>query len=95
MSSFKSVGSKLTLLQDYHVHLPEPYNTIIVGGAKKVLVHDPERYYNNNDTSSNIRGVPEYFGSWAASSVVGLEEQPSGLERAATEGGCWIGGKIS
>lgn len=76
------------------MQLPEPDNNIIVGGAKKVLVHVPERTINSTDIGDNIRGVPEYFESWAASSVVGLEEQPNGLARDAKDGGCWIGGEF-
>lgn len=77
------------------MQLPEPDNTIIVGGAKKVLVHVPDRWINSNDIGGNIRGVPEYYESWASSSVVGLEEQPDGLARDVKEGGCWIGGKFA
>ncbi|CAG8961849.1 hypothetical protein HYFRA_00014040 [Hymenoscyphus fraxineus] len=79
------------IVNDYQVQLPPPNTTIVVGGAKKVLVHVPDRWINNVDTSSNIRGVPEYYQSWASSSIIGLESQPKELARDAEDGGCWVG----
>ncbi|OBT85060.1 hypothetical protein VE02_07155 [Pseudogymnoascus sp. 03VT05] len=33
---------------NYHLQLPPPYNTVILGGGKSLLVHDPRSYILND-----------------------------------------------
>jgi glycine/D-amino acid oxidase-like deaminating enzyme len=78
--------------QNYHLQLPPPYNTIIVGGAKSVLVHNPQSYILNDSEDKQFEGVPEFYQSWPASDVVGWPgEDPAELGKNVNEGGCWTG----
>jgi hypothetical protein len=78
--------------QNYHLQLPPPYNNIIVGGARSLLVHNPQRCYPNDNEEKQIDGASEFFRSWPESDVVGWPG-PAELALDANEGGCWTGGR--
>ena len=83
-------------VQNYHLQLPAPYNTIILGGAKSVLVHDPQSHILNDREDIQFEGVPEFYQSWPASDVVGwLGKDPAELDKSVNEGGCWTGSECS
>ena len=83
------------MIQNYHLQLPPPYNTIIVGGAKAVLVHNPHEYITKDCEDKLFDGVPEFFQSWPASDIVGWEgKDPAELGKDVNEGGCWTGSKF-
>jgi hypothetical protein len=86
----------LTLFaQNYHVQLPPPYNAIILGGARAVLVHKPEECFNRDNDDLQFEGVPEFMRSWPESDVAGWDKnQPAELARAADDGGCWTGSEF-
>lgn len=87
-------GLSLNNFQNYHLQLPPPYNTIIIGGAKQLLVHDPKTFIGSDREDELISGVPEFFQSWPKSDVVGWEGQdPAQLAIETDKGGCWTGGK--
>jgi hypothetical protein len=77
------------------LQLPPPYNTIIIGGAKSLLVHNPRSYILNDSEDKQFEGVPEFYRTWSASDVVGWPaEDPAELGKPVDEGGCWSGGKL-
>ncbi|PVH78497.1 FAD dependent oxidoreductase superfamily [Cadophora sp. DSE1049] len=81
-----------SVVNNYHLQLPPPYNTIIIGGAKQVLVHDPKSYINSDREDELIPGVPEFFQSWPQSDIVGWEgKDPAELGMEVEKGGCWTG----
>jgi hypothetical protein len=88
---------ELTLFeQNYHIQLPPPYNAIILGGARAVLVHKPDECFNRDNDDLQFEGVPEFMRSWPESDVAGWDEsQPAELARDANDGGCWIGSEFS
>ena len=90
MSSFG-----LTLFaQNYHIQLPSPYNVIILGGARAVLVHKPDECFNCDNDDLQFEGVPEFMISWPESDIAGWDgNQPAELARDADDGGCWTGSK--
>lgn len=91
-SRFRKVTDQIA--QNYHLQLPPPYNTIIIGGAKAVLVHDPHAHILNDSNDKQFAGVPEFYQSWPASDVVGWEgKNPAELGKDVNEGGCWTGSK--
>lgn len=82
--------------QNYHVQLPTPYNTIVVGGAKVVFEHRPSSYVDNDDEGRQIEGVPEYFHSWAKESITDWpQDMKMDFARDVRDGGCWTGGKTA
>ncbi|ODN73188.1 hypothetical protein L202_07749 [Cryptococcus amylolentus CBS 6039] len=85
-----------SIVNNYHLQIPPPYNTIIVGGAKSALVAHPERYILSDEEDKQLEGVPEYYAIWPTKSVVGWEgEGPAEFERAVNEGGVWTGVETS
>ncbi|KAK5130847.1 hypothetical protein LTR08_001619 [Meristemomyces frigidus] len=79
-------------VNNYHLQLPPPYNTIILGGARQFLVHRPEDCFLNDEEDKQVAGVADFFKSWPASDVVswpGLG--PAELGKNVDEGGCWTG----
>lgn len=79
--------------QNYHLQLPPPYNTIIIGGAKQILVHEPSGYMQNYEENKYFDGVAEFFRTWPESDVLKWSENPTELARPAVEGGSWTGGE--
>ncbi|KAH6886963.1 FAD dependent oxidoreductase-domain-containing protein [Thelonectria olida] len=79
-------------VNNYHLQLPPPYNNIIIGGARSLLSHYPEKCYPNDEEDKQFEGVPEFFQSWPGSDVVGwLGNNPAELAKDVNEGGCWSG----
>lgn len=80
------------MTQNYHLQLPPPYNTIIVGGARQVRVHHPELSLFSNNEEIQIPGVPDFYKTWAASDV---KDWPgpsvAELGKQDNEGGVWTG----
>jgi hypothetical protein len=79
--------------QNYHLQLPPPFNSIIVGGAKSLLVKNPELFINNDEEDKQMPGVPEFYSAWPAKDIVGWtggKEAPFELDTNA--GGVWTGG---
>lgn len=79
--------------QNYHVQLTPPYNTVVIGGAKQLIVHDPRRYISSDEEDKQLSDVPEFFESWGSSDVVGWLGKDE-LSRDVDDGGCWTGGRI-
>ncbi|OCF32124.1 FAD dependent oxidoreductase superfamily protein [Kwoniella heveanensis BCC8398] len=81
-----------SIINNYHLQLPPPHNTIIVGGAKPLTVHDPKQYVNNDREDEQFRGVPDFYAGWPKRDVVGWTgRDPAELERSVEEGGVWSG----
>ncbi|WVQ80116.1 hypothetical protein IAT38_002217 [Cryptococcus sp. DSM 104549] len=79
-------------INNYHLQLPPPFNTIILGGARPVLVHTPEDYTNSDREDRQLQGAPKYFASWPAKAIVGWEgEGAAEMEKGFDEGGVWTG----
>lgn len=79
-------------VNNYHLQLPPPYNTIIIGGAKQLLVHTPASYIRNDSEDQQFPGVPEFYRTWPKSDIVGWDnEKPDELALPTDEGGCWTG----
>ncbi|WVQ86207.1 hypothetical protein IAT38_008375 [Cryptococcus sp. DSM 104549] len=81
-----------TVVYSYHLQLPPPYNTIILGGAKRITVHKPEEFVNNDREDKQFEGVPKFSAEWPANDVVGWAgEGLAELEKGDDEGGVWTG----
>ncbi|KAF9881472.1 FAD dependent oxidoreductase [Colletotrichum karsti] len=79
-------------VNNYHLQLPPPYNNIILGGARQLLSHFPEKCDLNDEEDKQFEGVPEFFKSWPASDVVGWQgSNPAELAKDDNEGGVWTG----
>ncbi|KAF1938601.1 DAO-domain-containing protein [Clathrospora elynae] len=79
-------------VNNYHLQIPPPYNTIIIGGARQLLVHRPEDCVLNDKEDEQIAGVPEFFRSWPASDLTAWPESSSTeLSKEVDQGGCWTG----
>jgi hypothetical protein len=92
-SSLKPFFNRIS--QNYHIQLPPPYNAIIVGGGKSLLVHDPHSYILNDSEDQQFVGIPEFYQSWPAADIIDWPgEIPTKLNRCVNEGGCWSGGAI-
>ncbi|WVR07877.1 hypothetical protein IAU60_004920 [Kwoniella sp. DSM 27419] len=77
---------------NYHLQLPPPHNTIIIGGAKPLTVHDPAQYVNNDREDEQFKGVPEFYAGWPKRDVLGWKgEDPAPFEKETNEGGVWSG----
>ncbi|KAF2028091.1 nucleotide-binding domain-containing protein [Setomelanomma holmii] len=74
------------------VNLPEPYNTIMLGGARPINVHTPDAVMMNDEEDRQFVGVPEFCESWHASDV---KDWPGPIKAElgmpVGEGGCWTG----
>ncbi|KAH9214283.1 FAD dependent oxidoreductase, partial [Leptodontidium sp. 2 PMI_412] len=80
------------VVNNYHLQLPPPYNTIIVGGAKQLLVHNPQSWIRSDREDKLIPGVSEFYQSWPKSDIVGWEgDDPAELGKEVGVGGCWTG----
>lgn len=83
-------------MQNYHIQLPPPYNVIILGGARAVLVHKPEECFNRDNDDLQFEGVPEFMRSWPESDVADWNgTRPAELARDANDGGCWTGSELN
>ncbi|WVQ86208.1 hypothetical protein IAT38_008376 [Cryptococcus sp. DSM 104549] len=81
-----------SIVNNYHLQLPPPYNTIILGGAKRITVHKPEEFVNNDSEDRQFEGVPKFYAGWPANDVLGWEgEGLAELEKGDNEGGVWTG----
>ncbi|KJX94368.1 fad dependent oxidoreductase superfamily like protein [Zymoseptoria brevis] len=79
-------------INNYHLQIPPPFNTIILGGVRKVLCQHPEECYNNDKDDKYFPGVVEYCETWARRDILDWPQNESGeLALPATEGGCWTG----
>lgn len=82
---------------NYHLQLPSPHNTIILGGAKTVLAHAPRVWLNHGDDSIHPPGIAHYLATWPENEVVGWpaddnnNNNHTGLALPALEGGAWTG----
>ncbi|RDW57071.1 hypothetical protein BP6252_13886 [Coleophoma cylindrospora] len=84
------------IVNNYHLQLPPPYNTIIVGGAKQVLCHKPLSHMRSDEEDKIIDGVADFLRTWPASDIVGWEEkEPTELALPTKEGGNWTGTESS
>ncbi|GAM34504.1 hypothetical protein TCE0_015f02131 [Talaromyces pinophilus] len=78
---------------NYHLQLPPPYNTIILGGGMSLLVHDPRSYILNDSEDKQFDGLPEFYQSWPASDLTNWPgKDPAELGKTIDEGGIWSGG---
>ncbi|KAH7093660.1 FAD dependent oxidoreductase-domain-containing protein [Paraphoma chrysanthemicola] len=79
-------------VNNYHLQLPEPYNTIILGGARPIIIHTPDSVMMNDEEDKQFVGVPEFCESWPASDI---KDWPgpitAELGKPADQGGCWTG----
>ncbi|KAI4661096.1 uncharacterized protein J4E79_004906 [Alternaria viburni] len=81
-----------SMVNNYHLQLPPPYNTIIIGGARQLLVHKPGDCFPNDEEHKQIDGAAAFYESWGASDVAGPPDAvPAGLSKEVNEGGCWTG----
>ncbi|OXG42291.1 FAD dependent oxidoreductase superfamily [Cryptococcus neoformans Bt120] len=81
-----------SIINNYHLQLPPPFNTIILGGAKPLTVHDPKQYVNNDREDLQFAGVPDFYQGWPQRDVVGWQgKDPTDLEKTVEEGGIWTG----
>lgn len=88
---------------NYHLQLPPPYNTIVLGGAKSVLAHAPRSWLKRGDDSLHLPGVAQYMATWPTHEVVGWpaatdaadtddkDDEEDALALPAEEGGAWTG----
>lgn len=81
-------------VNNYHLQLPPPYNTIILGGGRQFTVHRPEACFPNDEEDKQISGIADFFQTWPASDVVGWQGATHAeLCGDVDEGGCWTGSK--
>ncbi|WWC92016.1 uncharacterized protein L201_006970 [Kwoniella dendrophila CBS 6074] len=81
-----------SVINNYHLQLPPPYNTIIIGGAKPLTVHDPWQYINNDKEDEQFKGVPEFYAAWPKRDVLDWQgKDPAEFEKGTNEGGVWSG----
>ncbi|CAG8099176.1 unnamed protein product [Penicillium olsonii] len=81
-----------SMVNNYHLQLPPPYNSIIIGGARSLLVHSPQDCYRNDEEDKQFDGVPEFFQSWPKSDIAEWPgSHPAELARNVDDGGCWSG----
>ncbi|KAK2608048.1 hypothetical protein N8I77_006685 [Diaporthe amygdali] len=80
-------------VNNYHVQLPPPYNTLIIGGAKAVVAHYPHDWIRTDSEDKLQPGVPEFYKTWPKSDIVDWpgEEDEAELALNTTEGGNWTG----
>ncbi|WWC72307.1 uncharacterized protein I206_106269 [Kwoniella pini CBS 10737] len=80
------------VVNNYHLQLPPPYNTIIIGGAKPLTVHDPWQYLNNDKEDEQFKGVPEFYSRWPKKDIVDWQgKDPADFEKKVEDGGVWSG----
>ncbi|KZM21387.1 uncharacterized protein EKO05_0006148 [Ascochyta rabiei] len=79
-------------VNNYHLQLPTPYNTIIIGGARQLLVHKADDCVMNDEEDKHFNGVAEFFKSWPASDVKDWPDSSCAeLGMEDDQGGCWSG----
>ena len=79
--------------QNYHLQLPPPYNSIILGGGKALTVKKPDLFVNNDEEHLQIPGIPSFYGKWPAKDVMDWSgNDPADFEVPVEEGGVWTGG---
>jgi hypothetical protein len=80
-------------INNYHVQLPPPYNTLIVGGAKAVVAHYPHDWVRTDAEDKLNPGVAEFYKTWPKSDIVDWPGQEDEAELALeiTQGGNWTG----
>ncbi|OBT79094.1 hypothetical protein VF21_02492 [Pseudogymnoascus sp. 05NY08] len=91
---FKHTGAQHwdEIVNNYHLQLPPPYNTVILGGGKSLLVHDPRSYILNDSEDKQFDGLPEFYQSWPASDVAQWPgEGRAELAKVLDKGGVWTG----
>ncbi|KAI5366417.1 Putative FAD dependent oxidoreductase, FAD/NAD(P)-binding domain superfamily [Septoria linicola] len=79
-------------INNYHLQLPPPYNTIILGGGRQFLTHSPDACFLNDEEDKQIDGFAEFCQSWPKSDVKGWQgPDPADLARDVNDGGVWTG----
>ncbi|KAM3420079.1 hypothetical protein BST61_g3384 [Cercospora zeina] len=79
-------------VNNYHLQLPPPYNTIVFGGGRQFLVHKPEECLLNDEEDKQVPGFADFVKTWPASDVKDWPgPDPAELDRDADEGGVWTG----
>lgn len=78
---------------NYHLQLPPPYNTIVLGGAKAVITHYPREWLKRGEDDKHLPGVAKYVESWPTNDIVDwpAHMQKGELALPAKEGGVWTG----
>ncbi|CAK3917417.1 FAD dependent oxidoreductase [Lecanosticta acicola] len=81
-----------SVVNNYHLQLPPPHNTIILGGGRQLLVHRPHDCFLNDEEDKQVPGMAEFFRSWPSSDVKGWPNRsPPELALDVNNGGCWTG----
>ncbi|USP76839.1 hypothetical protein yc1106_04113 [Curvularia clavata] len=81
-----------SMVNNYHIQLPPPYNTIIIGGARQLLSHNGELSLINDKEDRQIEGVPEFYKTWPAADLVGWPgPKVAELSLEVEKGGSWTG----
>ncbi|KAK5105869.1 hypothetical protein LTR62_001956 [Meristemomyces frigidus] len=77
-------------VNNYHLQLPEPYNAIILGGGRQLLVHKADECFPSDDDDKQFEGMADFFRTWGTSDV---KDWPgsAALSLPEDEGGCWSG----
>lgn len=79
-------------VNNYHLQLPPPYNTIIFGGGRQFLVHQPEACFLNDEEDQQVEGFADFCQTWPTSDVKGWPSAgPAELSKDVNEGGVWTG----
>ncbi|KAF2252731.1 nucleotide-binding domain-containing protein, partial [Trematosphaeria pertusa] len=80
------------VVNNYHLQLPPPYNTIIIGGARQLLIHQPDSCHQNDAEDKHIPGIVEFFKTWPKSDIVDWQgSSKAELGLADEQGGSWSG----
>lgn len=80
------------VINNYFLQLPPPHNTLIVGGAKQVLVENPTCYLANDEEDQQIPGVEAYYRAWPKRDLIGWDpERETELQGGIQGGGLWTG----
>lgn len=80
-------------VNNYHLQLPPPYNSIIFGGGRQFLVHRPDACFPNDDEDQQIEGFADFCRTWPASDVHGWPDDGTRAEFSSEAhlGGVWTG----
>ncbi|CAE7021657.1 hypothetical protein CFE70_003035 [Pyrenophora teres f. teres 0-1] len=80
------------VVNNYHLQLPPPYNTIIFGGSRQLLCHMPEETTQSDDNDRQIPGTPQFARTWPASDIANWPGSAvAELSLGDNEGGSWTG----
>lgn len=82
------------VINNYHLQLPPPYNTIILGGARAVLVHQYDECYGSgkDEEQKQFEVIPEFLATWPKRDIAewkGGKETEFALP--VDQGGIWAG----